>query len=172
MNNTDKRQMTDELIALGKSGQHNSTFIKAVKGAFTFKDVQKILDEKRRAYNYAYTNVFKKYNVIHNDLYSDLDRIWNICVEEEDPSKRKNKMLGIVKSSTAGFGTGASLGMAAPVAAAAGGAVALSLPLTIGVLTAPIGIFLIAKVAYKVNKFWNAYKDLTLSFAESYISSI
>ena len=168
MNKTDKRQLMDELISLGKSGQHSSTFIKAIKGAVTLKDVQKILDEKRRAYNYAYTNAFKKYNVIHNDLYGDLDKIWNICVEEKDSSKREKSALNIAKASAA-VGVGTSVGVAAP-AAIAGGAIALALPF--GVIAGPIAIIYLAKVAYKVNKFWNAYKELTIAFAGTYLESI
>ena len=56
MNNTNKRQIIEEIYFLGRSKQHSSIFVLGLKGSFKINNLDKILNDKRRAYNYSYVN--------------------------------------------------------------------------------------------------------------------
>ncbi len=142
MNKTDKRQCIDEIEFLGKTKEHEKIFIKALKGAVTLKNVENILSEKRKVYNYAYTNIFRKYNVEHSDLYGELDKVWNICLNEKDKSNQEKLVAALAVAAAAAEGVGA------------------------------IAIIRIAWVEYKVNKIWKMYKNNTIIYAEKYMEKL
>lgn len=74
---TDYKQFIDEIYFLNKDKDVSGTFVDALKGTLTIKDLDSILEAKRKVYNFALTNIFRKYNIVPDDLYSSLDRIWN-----------------------------------------------------------------------------------------------
>ncbi|MGM0411419.1 MAG: hypothetical protein ACQEQF_11755 [Bacillota bacterium] len=85
----DLRQFLNEIYFLGQEKEFSSSFIEGlkaeVKGKFTFnntKVVKETLKNKRKSYNYAYVNIFKKYNVPHKDIYEKLDSIWEELLED------------------------------------------------------------------------------------------
>jgi hypothetical protein len=154
MNKTDKRQFLDEIIFLGKSKEHSSTFVKALKGSVTLKKVEKILEDKRKSYNYSLTNIFRKYHVEHDDLYGELDKIWNICLNEKDLVKQKQRVESLAKSP-------ATVGLSAK-----GATVGVIGPAIVG-----IPLYFLAKTQFKVKRFWNNYKNNTQIFSEKYVES-
>jgi len=165
MNKTDKRQFIDEISFLGKQKQHSATFIKALKGGITFKDVEKILEDKRKVYNYALTNIYRKYSVVHDDLYGELDKIWSICLAEKSGSKQK-KLVKSLTGSTIGVGAAASGAGGLTAAVTGTTAAGVAGPLILG-----IPIYLLIKVQFKVKKIWKRYKKNAQIFSEKYIAS-
>lgn len=164
MNKTDKRQCIDEIEFLGKTKEHEKIFIKALKGAVTLKNVENILSEKRKVYNYAYTNIFRKYNVEHSDLYGELDKVWNICLNEKDKSNQEKLVAALAVAAAAAEGAGVGVG----AVGLAGGAFAIIFAPIIGA----IAIIRIAWVEYKVNKIWKMYKNNTIIYAEKYMEKL
>lgn len=101
MNKTEKRQCLDEIEFLGKSKQHSSTFVTALKGVYTFtnvKGIEEMLGDKIKVYNYAYTNIFKKYNIDHFDLYGELDKVWSISINERKKSKQEELVSELARA--------------------------------------------------------------------------
>jgi|APSaa5957512535_1039671.scaffolds.fasta_scaffold381528_1 hypothetical protein len=63
MNNLTKieqRQFVDEIFFLNKDNFFSGTFVDALKGGITFKNIEEILNDKRKAYDYALSNIFRK----------------------------------------------------------------------------------------------------------------
>ena len=76
LTSTDQRQFVDEINFLIKDKDFSGTFVDALKGNITFKNVDEILKDKRKLYNYAYANLFRKYGILLDDLYEKLDKLW------------------------------------------------------------------------------------------------
>lgn len=168
MNNTDKRQMIEEIVALGKTKENSSTFMKAFKGAVTLKNIEKILEDKKRAYNVAFSNLFRRYGIKHPDLFGDLDKIWYIVLNVDDESKQAESVGGIAVAAAASMGgSGLALG-ASSVAAVA----ATSVAIVLGPLLAAAGVFRIVWVEYKVYKIWKQYKENTKLYADKFVNSL
>ena len=163
MNNTDKRQMIDEVYFLGKSKQHSSTFIITLKGSLRFEDIEKILKDKRSAYNYQLVNIFKKYKVKHDDLYSDLDLVWNVCMNTKDSAEQLAALRRLAIASATG------------VRAASPGLVLAAV-----FMANPIAVFLgmafggpsMLIVQYKVRRLWKAYRRNCKLFTEQYLMAL
>lgn len=176
MDNTDKRQFLDELGLLNKSKQYSSTFVKALKGSVILKKIEAILEDKRKVYNFAYVNLFKKYDVEHEDLYRDLDRIWTLCLNKKTSIEQKNdtttlaaKAGGFVGGAAA---AGAGIGIATDI-----GAISLAAALGIGagffsVAAGPFVLLYLGILEYRVRKLWNSYKTNCYLFAEEYVKHV
>jgi hypothetical protein len=164
MNRTEKRQFLDEIEFLGKSQEFTSAFKAGLKSMFTLKSSPEkfsaTLEDKRKAYNYAYTNIFRKYRVDHDDLYGDLDKIWNECITEKNPSKQREftETLAVISSSRGGQ--------------VAAGAIALMSP--IHTIMEKVGGAIVTElvVLNRVRKFWKSYKNAVRVFAEKYVESL
>jgi len=160
MNETDKRQAIDEIYMLGKSKQNSSLFILGLKGALTLKNLEEILGDKRKTYNYSYVNVFKKYSIPHDDLYRDLDNVWNVCLKDQNSSSQED----IVRS----IATGSAGGAAGSVAAI----VAIPLVALFGPFVAGLSMFQIVRVQVRVRKIWKAYKRNCKVYAQEYLQKL
>lgn len=191
MNKTDKRQFLDELSFWGESKENSSTFYKAIKGAITLKDIEDTLENKKKAYNYTYTNIYRKYGVQHDDLYGELDKIWNICLNEGDDSKREEHINNLAKVAAAGAAasaaaatgvaattaastcaifSGIGLGIGTTASIALGQAIAaISLGTVLGPGVLGAGLFHVFRRVLKVKKIWNSYKQYTRDYAANYV---
>lgn len=186
MNKTDQRQCIDELIALGKTKQFSSIFVKALKGGMILTNIEKILEDKRRAYNWAFTNVLKKYGIRPEDLYGDLDKIWNICLNE------KNK--GIQEKYVTALAVASATSAASAAASATGISFVASMISILGtdafmfaIVTTPLAVVLsatlaagaggfyavkVTRVVYRVHRIWKDYKNNSILYAKEYLSNI
>ena len=77
-------QFYDELYFLNQEKEFRGTFLDGLKGQFKFQDVVELLENKRKAYNFAYTNIYRSYGIASDDLYVELDCIWAEFVEPEN----------------------------------------------------------------------------------------
>lgn len=74
MTKTEYRQFIDEVYFLGKQKEY--------KGIFNKITLNK-LNDIRKAHTFALANLFIKYGIIYDDLYDDLDKIWNDLFENK-----------------------------------------------------------------------------------------
>lgn len=78
LSKTEYRHFLDLLSFLGKKKEFSTTFVAGMKGAVTFKDIDKILETKRRGYNFEIVTAFSKYGILpEDDIYQHLDDIWS-----------------------------------------------------------------------------------------------
>jgi len=167
MNKTDKKQFTDEVYLLGqaKEKKQSSLFVLALKGALSLKELEDILKNKRKIYNFGFVNAFKKYNVQNDDLYGDLDKVWNVSLSGKNSTAQEAAVKKLALSST-----GAAV---AATGSMAGAIVAAPLALFLGPLIGG-GIvgYKIIKVQFKVRELWKAYKRNCVVYAETYVSQL
>lgn len=84
MTKTDRRQFLDEIIMNNKDKLHRGALterIKSLKHYFKEKEqvtdgIDEVFGDRKRAYDHSMANLFRKYSIDHDDLYSDLDRLW------------------------------------------------------------------------------------------------
>ncbi len=174
MNKTDKRQLLDEIEMLGKSEEHSGTFARALIGAITFTHAENTLSDKRKVYNYAYANIYRKYAVTHDDLYGDLDKVWNVSVNEKDKGKQAQFVTELAAASAAASVAGAGAGVAG-LSAGAAAAVAASVGALAAAIAGGVGVlalFLILRMQYKVRKLWKSYEQNTYIYAQRYIADL
>jgi len=158
VNRTDKRQFIDEIHFLGKSKSNSSTFVTALKASFSPEDIEKALDDKRKKYNYTYANIFKKYNIVHDDLYEHLDKAWYACLNVKNDDERA-RTISLLANRADGAGTTAAFAVAS---------ISLLLPTSGGLFA----IYCLAKMQYKIAKLWRNYKDACKVYAEEYVGSL
>ncbi len=72
----DYRKFINDLSLLHNQKKFSRTFFNALKVSFVFKNVDEVLESKRKAFNFNLANIFKKWNLYHEELYSELNRIW------------------------------------------------------------------------------------------------
>ncbi len=72
----DYRGFINDLSLLNKQKKFSRTFFSALKVSFMFKNIDEVLESKRKAFNFTLANIFKKWNLYHEELYSELNRIW------------------------------------------------------------------------------------------------
>ncbi|MDP8268539.1 MAG: hypothetical protein P9L97_07420 [Candidatus Tenebribacter davisii] len=170
MNKDEKRQIVDEIYFLGKSKQHRSTFIKAMKGAILLSKLEKILMDKRKAYNYQYTNIFKKYSVKHDDLYGELDKIWTDSLLKEVPTKQKAEVVEVATA----LGSATALASLGSATTAAFTSAFFSITLTglFGPVMSGFLLFRLVRVQVKVWRLWKNYKENCRKFAEDYVEKL
>jgi hypothetical protein len=73
----EQRQFIDEIFFVNKDRDFSGTFVDALKGAITFKKIDEILNNKVRAFNYVYAEIFKDYGILPNNLYDTLDKLYD-----------------------------------------------------------------------------------------------
>jgi hypothetical protein len=76
---TDFRQFFDEIQMIRRRREFSSTWKEHLKG-LGFRKAENSLEFKRKEYDHLYTNVLRKYGIVPNDLYADLDRLWNDAI--------------------------------------------------------------------------------------------
>jgi|WetSurMetagenome_2_1015567.scaffolds.fasta_scaffold1151754_2 hypothetical protein len=141
---TDYKQFVDEIFFLNRDKDFAGTFIDTLKGTVTIKDVDSILEEKRKGYNFALTNLFRKYNIVPDDLYSSLDRVWHETALNDVIASYLEK----VSPKTIGF--------------------AFPLPTLLGGLAvAHLSIY-----QYAVRSKWEGYKASALLFADEHAKGL
>ena len=77
MKRVDQRQFVTEVSFLNKRNEFNYTFKESLMAGITFQSINDALLEKKDSYNYAYTNLFKQYKIVPEDLYDTLDKTWD-----------------------------------------------------------------------------------------------
>lgn len=142
---TDYKQFVDEIYFLNKDKDFSGTFVDALKGTITIKDIDSILEEKRKGYNFALTNVFRKYNIVPDDLYDHLDRAWN-----------EVRLIEFVEN---------HLKKSTPTASVASW-------LTGGWLLPTLSIAVLGVYQYAVRTKWEGYKASALLFADEYAKGL
>ncbi|MDR3595064.1 hypothetical protein [Clostridium sp.] len=95
MTKTGYRQFIDEVYFLGKQKEYSGIFNKIIPSLKlnTFKKAKKILLDKRKAYDFSLANLFRKYAMDNNDLYDELDKLWESIDELEE--LKKYEFLGV-----------------------------------------------------------------------------
>jgi hypothetical protein len=148
MTSTDRNQMMTEIFFLGQKGQFAVSFADYLKGAFTYQDVHQRLEKKRKAYNFAFVNVMKKYGLCPDDLDSRLDRLWQKVSGDGSTGETLEgalKDVGIGKALLFRLGAGWATCGVASVASGALDAIGAS----------------------RLKTVWMAYLSLTMELAES-----
>jgi len=80
-NQTQYRLILDELYLLQDQSHMNSKdFLKAHVSWKKFEDK---LESKKRAYNISFVNLFKKYGIRTDNLYNELDLLWDKAEEKD-----------------------------------------------------------------------------------------
>jgi hypothetical protein len=77
---TDFRQFLDEIQLIGKRKELSGALKESFKW-FGLCKAENALDVKRKTYDHLYTNVFRKYGIVPDDLYSDLDEMWGKALQ-------------------------------------------------------------------------------------------
>ncbi|MEA1973753.1 MAG: hypothetical protein U9N34_10755, partial [Candidatus Cloacimonadota bacterium] len=77
---TDFRQFIDEIQMIRNRKEFSGTWKEHLKG-LGFQLAEKALEKKRKGYDHLYTNIFRKYGIVPDDLYSALDKFWKDGVE-------------------------------------------------------------------------------------------
>lgn len=83
MTKTEYRQFIDEVYFLGKQKEYSGRLNKFILSLNIFKSPKKILLNKRKAYDFALANLFRKYGLNNDNLYDELDKIWDSIDEYE-----------------------------------------------------------------------------------------
>lgn len=83
---TDFRQFIDEVYFLGEQKEFKVLFADRLKKTMLMKPYAKLLKNKRKSYNFVFVNLFKKYNIPHDTIYSQLDKIWKEILIKNEPS--------------------------------------------------------------------------------------
>ncbi|MGM0411417.1 MAG: hypothetical protein ACQEQF_11745 [Bacillota bacterium] len=84
----DYRQFITEIEFLGKEKEFSSGIIdeiKSLKSIINLKNKTKVLEKKRKAYDYAFIKIFQKYSIPYDNIYEELDKLW-----------RKNQIPNII----------------------------------------------------------------------------
>jgi len=76
MTRTDYRQFMDEVKMIRERKEFSGTFTTAIKNTMSLKNVDEMLATKRKAYDHLLANVLRKYRIVPDDLYNDLDQLW------------------------------------------------------------------------------------------------
>lgn len=147
---TDQRQFVDEVYFLNLDKDFKGTFVDTLKGSLTFKDVERILEKKRKAYNHALTNLYRKYGILPDDFYSQLDELWDSVPLSDIMTKHLKKLLP-----------------AGGVGKLAGSALLLAVPIA-GLLLEASTVVAVGIVQYGVRTKWEGYKTKALKFSDDY----
>lgn len=161
MNKTDKRQFLDEIEMMGKTKQHSSTFIQALKESFIAKSLENMLYEKRKVYNFAYVNLYRKYGIKHDDLIGELDKIWKVCLKE----RKKSSQEELVKALATMFASGARVDSTAWDPYPKSGEFATFIDV-LAHRWPP------TQAQYTVSRLWKSYKRNAWIYAEKYVDSL
>lgn len=146
---TDRQQLMDEVFFLGQDKKFVLNLKDFLKASIPFEKIEKKLIKKRKAYNYAFVNVLKKYRICPDNLYSDLDALWT---SSEDILKKDDS-----RASAVAWGVGSVAGVAtvAGSVAVSGGLAGVAIALGAG-----------AAEANRLRKVWSTYLAATLVLAE------
>lgn len=79
-NHTQYRLFIDELFLL--QDQAHITFKESLNAHIPWAKFEKNLESKKRAYNISFVTLLKKYDICPNDLYGELDNLWDNAKEE------------------------------------------------------------------------------------------
>ena len=110
-------------------------------------------------------NIFKKYNVPHDDLYGDLDKVWNVCVNKDEKVEQTSAVATLAAASAAGSGVSVSGGVAATF-------IATPLQVVFAPFLTGLVFYNILRVQFKVRKLWNNYKKNCTVYAENYVAKL
>lgn len=75
MTKNEYRQFETEVEFVGKDKNFVGIFNKLPKG-FSFKSSDKILKDKKKAYDFMISKLFDKYGIQNKNLFDELDTIW------------------------------------------------------------------------------------------------
>lgn len=92
MNKTEYNQFIIELEFIGKDKNYVGILNKVGK-AFSFKEADKILKDKRNAYNFQVSKLFDQYGIENEELFDSFNKIWNEVYTKDDKKKLKNLYL-------------------------------------------------------------------------------
>ncbi len=74
---TELRQFIDKIVLLGNKNEYTSTIFEQFKNVIPGSTVENVLINKKKSYDYEYVNIFKEYGLSTEDIYNDLDIIWD-----------------------------------------------------------------------------------------------
>lgn len=80
-NQTRYRLFLDELYLLQDNA--NVNFKDTLKAHIPWTKFENNLDIKRKSYDISFVNLLEKYDICPNDLYSELDRLWDKAKEKD-----------------------------------------------------------------------------------------
>ena len=84
---TDYHQFMDQVYSLGKEKEFRFQFF--INRHFRIFSLPNYVDDKRKKYNHALTNLLRKYGIVTDSFYGELNKIWRS--EEEILRQRYEK---------------------------------------------------------------------------------
>ncbi|CBH21394.1 protein of unknown function [Acetoanaerobium sticklandii] len=117
MTKNEYRQFITEIEFVGKDKKFSGIIDKIGK-SMSFKSANKILGDKKKAYDFMIINLFSKYRIDKPDLCDDLDKIWKqvYCEDNKKNSKKNSGLKTGMRLATllgpAGMAFGAVTGLA------------------------------------------------------------
>ncbi len=174
---TDCRQFLDALELLSCQKEFRGTFRYAIKGTVTLQTIDSLMDKRLKAYNFAYTELFKRYGILHDELYSRLDKLWEeSLVEVVLPKLFRTNVLGGAGLSAAGAsavarGTSPTFKFAFSAATKGGRPLVGILGPIFTIVTVAISASQLAIMQYRLYSTWRKYKTKTYAFAAEYAKS-
>lgn len=95
MTKTEYNQFIIELEFIGKDKNYVGIFNKVGK-ALSFKESDKILKDKRNAYNFQISKLFDQYGIENEELFDSFNKIWKELYPKDDKKKFKlsNMIVG------------------------------------------------------------------------------